>query len=105
MLRTVTTELKRAGDVTSSSDAHSARVGAVVDPLLGLFLAEGQAITGTAADPDGADMMDIWRPRASALRHHVRFGEFISAVGLDVFWNEIGWPPQCRSEGEQIYCD
>jgi len=57
------------------------------------------------ADPNGSDMMDIWRPRASALRQHVRFGEFIRAVGLDVFWNEVGWPPQCRSEGEQIYCD
>ena len=56
-------------------------------------------------DPSGADLMDIWRPRASAMRQHVRFGEFIRAAGLDVFWNEVGWPSQCRSEGEQIYCD
>lgn len=46
MLKTVTKELRYAHDVISSGETHSARVGAVVDPLLGLFL-EGGQITGT----------------------------------------------------------
>jgi hypothetical protein len=47
MLKTVTTELRYAHDVISSGETHAARVGAVVDPLLGLFL-EGGQINGIA---------------------------------------------------------
>lgn len=57
------------------------------------------------ANLDGGELMDIWAPRASPLRQHPRFGELVRAVGLDAFWDELGWPPQCRPEGERIYCD
>jgi hypothetical protein len=49
MLKTVTSELRYAHDVISSGETHSARVGAIVDPLLGLFL-EGGQVTGAAAE-------------------------------------------------------
>jgi hypothetical protein len=52
MLKTVTSELKYANDVVSSGETHSARVGAIVDPLLGLFL-EGGQVTGTAGVQKG----------------------------------------------------
>lgn len=47
MLKTVTYELRIGQAVVSSGESHSARVGATVDPLLGLFVENG-TITGTA---------------------------------------------------------
>ena len=69
----------------------------------------GQIDEGVAlvieTSPNGSEWMEIWTYRLAPLRRHPRFGELVRNGGLDVFWDEVGWPSQCSRDGERITCD
>ena len=58
-----------------------------------------------SSPPNGGGWMRIWLSAAQPIRQHERFGELVRAAGLDDFWDEVGWPPQCSRDGETITCD
>jgi len=68
------------------------------------FVDKGVALA-IESQPDGSEWMEVWHQSFAPLRQHPRFGELVRNSGLDVFWDEIGWPPECSREGELIRCD
>ena len=54
---------------------------------------------------DGGQWGSMWLPAATPARQHERFAELVRAAGLDDFWDEVGWPPQCSRDGDRITCN
>lgn len=43
-------------------------------------------------------------PGEKEIRNHARFIELIEYIGLDTYWDEVGWPPFCERRGEKQFC-
>ncbi len=53
-----------------------------------------------------ADFPSFWHPEMVAVRNSDAFREARQGFGLDEYWRERGFPPQCRPVGEDnIECD
>jgi hypothetical protein len=66
----------------------------VIDTLLNQFRRAGWA------NPE-----EIWQPSMAPVRRHPRFQEVIEVLRLPQYWDEFGWPENCRREDEvRIIC-
>jgi len=81
------------------NDAKDSPFGAVI-PLLAFGAFEQIKRTGKA--PENW----IWDPAFPDFRHSQRFQKFVREIGLQEYWREFGFPPQCRAVGEEGFeCD
>ncbi len=72
----------------------------------GAWLYLGQ--TGRAMDvafqlleePAAFDVEFLFARETAALRAHPRFGELITALNLDRYWDRFGWPSWCARQGK-----
>lgn len=46
----------------------------------------------------------LFAREAAPLRSHPRFGELLSTIGLDRYWDVYGWPALCTRRGDSIEC-
>ena len=55
-------------------------------------------------EPAEFDVEFLWARETSILRRHPRFGELVTAIGLDRYWDQFGWPAMCKRQGTSIEC-
>lgn len=55
-------------------------------------------------DPPEFEVEFVFSREARGLRRHPRFGELVRALGLDSYWDAVGWPPGCQRDGQAITC-
>ena len=46
----------------------------------------------------------LFAPEAAELRRDPRFPDMLSAVGLDDYWDQHGWPAFCKSQLSTVKC-
>lgn len=56
-------------------------------------------------DPAEFEVELVFSREARGLRRHPRFGELVRALGLESYWDAVGWPSNCRRIGQAITCD
>jgi TolB-like protein/DNA-binding winged helix-turn-helix (wHTH) protein len=54
--------------------------------------------------PARFDVEFLFARETIGLRRHPRFGELVSAIGLDRYWDRYGWPETCVRRGGAIDC-
>ena len=47
----------------------------------------------------------IWGPSFAAIRRDPAFSELLRRAKVIDYWNEHGWPPQCKQDGSGARCD
>ncbi|MGB5623971.1 MAG: winged helix-turn-helix domain-containing protein [Gammaproteobacteria bacterium] len=55
-------------------------------------------------DPPSFAVEFLFSRENKALREHPRFAELVSAIGLDRYWDQHGWPAFCQRGGDVIRC-
>lgn len=50
------------------------------------------------------DIEFLFAREASVLRSHPRFGELVTELGLEHYWDRYGWPPMCARMSDEIKC-
>jgi hypothetical protein len=55
-------------------------------------------------DRDANDLEFLFSSDAVAVRNDPLFAQFVSDIGLAVYWDRFGWPSACRREGGTIAC-
>lgn len=58
-----------------------------------------------ARDPTEFSVEFVFSREARGLRQHPRFGELVSALGLDAYWDVAGWPAGCRRQAGRVLCE
>ncbi len=73
-----------------------------------LYLGEGDAAIEAAFEllhePAEFNVEFLFARETEILRRHPRFGELVTAIGLDGYWDAYGWPPMCARRGREIEC-
>lgn len=73
-----------------------------------LYLGEGDKAMAVAqqllAEHGEFDVEFMFAREAAVLRKHRRFGELVTTLGLDRYWDRYGWPPMCARKGAGIEC-
>jgi TolB-like protein/DNA-binding winged helix-turn-helix (wHTH) protein len=57
-----------------------------------------------ADEPTDFKVEFLFARETAALRRHPRFGELITRIGLDRYWDRYGWPELCTRKGDGIEC-
>lgn len=47
----------------------------------------------------------LWVPEYAAIRQGPAFSDFLRRTKILAYWNENGWPPQCKPDGDGARCD
>ncbi|HSD75563.1 MAG TPA: winged helix-turn-helix domain-containing tetratricopeptide repeat protein [Steroidobacteraceae bacterium] len=55
-------------------------------------------------EPTDFDVEFLFARETAPLRRHPRFGELITRIGLDRYWDRYGWPDVCARKGHRIEC-
>ena len=55
-------------------------------------------------EPTQLDIEFLYARETGILRRHPRFGELVSAIGLDRYWDRYGWPAMCKRRDAGIEC-
>ena len=55
-------------------------------------------------EPTQLDIEFLYARETAILRRHPRFGELVTAIGLDRYWNRYGWPAMCKRREAGIEC-
>ncbi len=73
-----------------------------------VYLGEADAAMNVAFElvhePAEFDVEFLFARETSILRRHPRFGELVSTIGLDRYWDQFGWPAMCARRGPAIEC-
>jgi hypothetical protein len=52
------------------------------------------------------DVLVVWDPMMHAYRQSAEFKSFIRDSGVFDYWQQVGFPPQCRPVGDDDFeCD
>jgi TolB-like protein/DNA-binding winged helix-turn-helix (wHTH) protein len=57
-----------------------------------------------ADEPADFKVEFLFARETASLRRHPRFGELITRIGLDRYWDRYGWPELCARKGNAIEC-
>lgn len=55
-------------------------------------------------EPTELDVEFLFARETAQLRAHARFGELVTALGLDRYWGRFGWPAACARRESRIEC-
>ncbi|HSC08642.1 MAG TPA: winged helix-turn-helix domain-containing protein [Steroidobacteraceae bacterium] len=55
-------------------------------------------------EPTDFQVEFLFARETAPLRRHARFGELITRIGLDRYWDRYGWPDVCARRGNRIEC-
>jgi TolB-like protein len=55
-------------------------------------------------EPTDFEVEFLFAREAAPLRRHARFGELVSRIGLDRYWDRYGWPELCARKEDRIVC-
>ena len=55
-------------------------------------------------EPAEFDVEFLFARETAILRRHPRFGELVTAIGLDRYWDRFGWPAMCARREQAIEC-
>jgi hypothetical protein len=55
-------------------------------------------------EPTELDLEFLYARETAILRRHPRFGELVTAIGLDRYWDRFCWPAMCARKGTGIEC-
>jgi TolB-like protein len=55
-------------------------------------------------EPTEFEVEFLFARESAPLRRHPGFGELITRIGLDRYWDRYGWPDLCARKGDQIEC-
>jgi TolB-like protein/DNA-binding winged helix-turn-helix (wHTH) protein/tetratricopeptide (TPR) repeat protein len=55
-------------------------------------------------EPAAFNVEFLFAREAAVLRRHPRFGELVTAIGLDAYWDAYGWPDLCARRRAAIEC-
>lgn len=73
-----------------------------------VFLGDADAAMDVAfellQEPSELDVEFLFARETAILRSHPRFGELVTAIGLDRYWDHYGWPAMCARQGTKIEC-
>lgn len=63
-------------------------------------------LTFEAFDQGVLNLPTFWLdfPGGKEIRSHARFIELVEYMGLDAYWDEVGWPPFCERRGDRQFC-
>ena len=48
---------------------------------------------------------NVWHKSCGNVWAAPEFEAFVTEVGLDEYWHEVGWPAMCRPDGDGVECD
>ena len=55
-------------------------------------------------EPTELDVEFLFARETAQLRAHPRFGELVTTLGLDRYWDRFGWPAMCARRESRIEC-
>jgi TolB-like protein/DNA-binding winged helix-turn-helix (wHTH) protein len=92
--------------------AEAERTGGVKPRLLfGAWIYLGEldrameVANGLIADRASFDVEFLFSREAADFRQHPGFGELLTAIGIDKYWDAYGWPAACLRDGDEINCN
>jgi len=91
--------------------AEAARTGGIKPRMLfggWLYLGEHDRAMVVAnalvSDPASFDVEFLFSREAKMFRQHPKFGDLVTAIGLDKYWDAYGWPEACQRHATDIRC-